>query len=92
MLPIPRWRGAAVGVYRLWRDVGFAVGAVLAGAGDEPQVRCPAEGMTACRRTIGRADNALYSRWAPFRRTHWHNSCSRTTSYSVVVITGFGYR
>ena len=28
----PAWRGAAVGVYRLWRDVGFAVGAVLAGA------------------------------------------------------------
>ena len=27
----PAWRGAAVGVYRLWRDVGFAVGAVLAG-------------------------------------------------------------
>ena len=28
----PAWRGAAVGVYRLWRDIGFAVGAVLAGA------------------------------------------------------------
>ncbi|HSJ44194.1 MAG TPA: MFS transporter [Euzebyales bacterium] len=28
----PTWRGAAVGVYRLWRDVGFGVGAVLAGA------------------------------------------------------------
>jgi MFS family permease len=27
----PAWRGAAVGVYRLWRDIGFAVGAVLAG-------------------------------------------------------------
>ncbi|MBS3941621.1 MAG: MFS transporter [Actinobacteria bacterium] len=27
----PAWRGAAVGVYRLWRDVGFAVGALLAG-------------------------------------------------------------
>jgi len=27
----PTWRGAAVGVYRLWRDIGFAVGAVLAG-------------------------------------------------------------
>jgi MFS family permease len=27
----PTWRGAAVGVYRWWRDVGFAVGAVLAG-------------------------------------------------------------
>jgi MFS family permease len=28
----PSWRGAAVGVYRLWRDIGFAVGAILAGA------------------------------------------------------------
>ena len=27
----PTWRGAAVGVYRLWRDIGFAVGAILAG-------------------------------------------------------------
>jgi MFS family permease len=27
----PAWRGSAIGVYRLWRDVGFAVGAVLAG-------------------------------------------------------------
>lgn len=28
----PAWRGSAVGVYRLWRDLGFAVGAVIAGA------------------------------------------------------------
>ena len=27
----PSWRATAVGVYRLWRDAGFAVGAVLAG-------------------------------------------------------------
>ena len=27
----PVWRGAAIGVYRLWRDLGFAIGAVLAG-------------------------------------------------------------
>jgi MFS family permease len=27
----PSWRGAAVGVYRLWRDGGYAVGALLAG-------------------------------------------------------------
>ena len=27
----PAWRGAAIGVYRLWRDLGFAVGALLAG-------------------------------------------------------------
>jgi MFS family permease len=28
----PAWRARAVGVYRLWRDLGFAVGALLAGA------------------------------------------------------------
>lgn len=27
----PRWRASAVGVYRLWRDLGYAFGAVLAG-------------------------------------------------------------
>ena len=27
----PSWRGSAVGVYRLWRDSGYAVGGVLAG-------------------------------------------------------------
>jgi MFS family permease len=27
----PTWRASAVGVYRLWRDTGFAVGALLAG-------------------------------------------------------------
>jgi MFS family permease len=27
----PAWRGSAVGVYRMWRDLGFAVGAIVAG-------------------------------------------------------------
>ncbi len=27
----PSWRGSSVGVYRLWRDAGYAVGALLAG-------------------------------------------------------------
>jgi MFS family permease len=27
----PSWRGTAVGVYRLWRDLGYAAGALLAG-------------------------------------------------------------
>ena len=27
----PSWRARAIGVYRLWRDLGFAVGAVVAG-------------------------------------------------------------
>ena len=27
----PAWRARAVGVYRLWRDAGFAIGAILAG-------------------------------------------------------------
>lgn len=28
----PRWRASAIGIYRLWRDSGYAVGALLAGA------------------------------------------------------------
>jgi MFS family permease len=28
---LPSWRGSAVGVYRLWRDLGYAVGALVAG-------------------------------------------------------------
>jgi MFS family permease len=27
----PAWRGAAVGIYRFWRDLGYAAGAVVAG-------------------------------------------------------------
>ena len=27
----PSWRASAVGVYRLWRDLGYAIGAVVAG-------------------------------------------------------------
>ncbi len=27
----PVWRGSAIGVYRLWRDSGFAIGGILAG-------------------------------------------------------------
>lgn len=27
----PSWRGSAVGVYRLWRDLGYALGALIAG-------------------------------------------------------------
>jgi MFS family permease len=27
----PSWRGSAVGVYRLWRDLGYAIGALVAG-------------------------------------------------------------
>ena len=32
----PSWRASSVGVYRLWRDAGFAVGALLAGAVADP--------------------------------------------------------
>jgi MFS family permease len=28
----PSWRASAVGIYRLWRDLGFAIGALVAGA------------------------------------------------------------
>jgi MFS family permease len=28
---LPAWRASSVGVYRFWRDLGYAVGALLAG-------------------------------------------------------------
>jgi MFS family permease len=43
----PSWRASAVGVYRLWRDLGYAVGAVLAG------VLADALGMGAAIALIG---------------------------------------
>jgi MFS family permease len=43
----PSWRASAVGVYRLWRDLGYAVGAVLAG------VLADALGMAAAIGMIG---------------------------------------
>ena len=27
----PAWRASAVGVYRMWRDLGYAIGALIAG-------------------------------------------------------------
>jgi MFS family permease len=30
-IALPSWRGVAVGVYRLWRDLGYVAGALLAG-------------------------------------------------------------
>ncbi|WP_354645165.1 MFS transporter [Kitasatospora camelliae] len=42
----PAWRARAVGVYRLWRDGGFAVGALLAGA------LADAYGLTAAIRAV----------------------------------------
>jgi MFS family permease len=42
----PSWRASSVGVYRLWRDMGYAVGALLAG------VVADAFGLTAATLTI----------------------------------------
>lgn len=43
----PRWRGSAVGIYRLWRDSGYAVGALTAG------VLADAFGMSSAIAAIG---------------------------------------
>ena len=32
----PSWRASAVGVYRLWRDLGYAIGALLGGIMADP--------------------------------------------------------
>ncbi len=43
----PSWRGSAIGLYRFWRDSGYVVGALLAGA------LADAYGMTAAIVTVG---------------------------------------
>jgi MFS family permease len=43
----PSWRGVAVGVYRMWRDLGYVAGALLAG------VLTDAFGASAATTTIG---------------------------------------
>jgi MFS family permease len=58
----PSWRGSAVGIYRLWRDAGYAVGALLAG------VIADAFGMRAAIAVIGAltaASGALVARRMP---------------------------
>ena len=42
----PTWRASSVGIYRLWRDLGYAVGALLAG------VVADAFGLSAATLTI----------------------------------------
>lgn len=61
----PAWRARAVGVYRLWRDGGFAVGALLAGViADLAGVRAPVAvvaGLTAASGLLA---------WARMYETH----------------------
>jgi MFS family permease len=43
----PSWRASAVGVYRLWRDLGYALGALLAGLTADRLGLRPAVGVVA---------------------------------------------
>jgi MFS family permease len=43
----PSWRASAVGVYRLWRDLGYAVGALVAGVTADRLGLRPAVGIVA---------------------------------------------
>ena len=68
----PAWRASAVGVYRLWRDTGFAVGAVLAGfLADRYGMRAAiwaVAGLTAISGVVVLA--RMYETHAPLRRGH----------------------
>jgi MFS family permease len=43
----PSWRASAVGVYRLWRDLGYAVGALVSGVTADLLGARPAIGVVA---------------------------------------------
>jgi MFS family permease len=74
----PAWRGSAIGVYRLWRDLGFAIGALAAGliadAAGMPAAIGVVAGLTAAsglvvlvrmRETLPGRDGPAVSRDAP---------------------------
>jgi MFS family permease len=77
----PSWRASAVGVYRLWRDLGYAVGALLAG------VVADIAGIAAAILTVAALTltSAAVTAWrlretAPARRTPQPGSSLSATS------------
>jgi MFS family permease len=74
----PSWRASAVGVYRLWRDLGYAVGALLAGVTADALGLPAAMGLVAVitfasgvvvavrmRETLGQGSGALAAQAPP---------------------------
>ncbi|MDE2082675.1 MAG: MFS transporter [Burkholderiales bacterium] len=55
----PAWRASAVGVYRLWRDLGYAVGALLAGVTADRFGLAAAVGLVAALTLLSGAVAAL---------------------------------
>ena len=67
----PSWRARSVGIYRLWRDGGFAVGALLAGVLADA-LRHPRRdlGRRRAHRRIGRRSDRSHVRNPPPPRPH----------------------
>ena len=65
----PAWRASSVGVYRLWRDLGYAIGALLAGVTADKFGIHSAMGLIA-------ALTFLSGTFAAFRMTETHNRFS----------------
>jgi MFS family permease len=74
----PSWRGSAVGVYCLWRDLGYAIGALLAG------ITADAFGLQAAMWAIA----ALTFASGIVSATRMNETLSRDTSGTVRLDTG----
>ncbi len=72
----PAWRARAVGVYRLWRDGGFAIGALLAG------ILADANGIRTATCAVP-ALTAASGLFAAVRMYETHHSGQRATSASI---------
>ena len=77
----PAWRASAVGVYRLWRDSGFAVGALIAG------VVADWLGLTAAIWTVA-AITAASGLVVIVRMYETHDGRRRPAATSPVVVSG----
>jgi MFS family permease len=81
----PSWRGSSVGVYRLWRDLGYAIGALVSG------ITADALGLDAAIWLVAaitfasglvvairmRETCAAAPRRTPAWRNQWMRSCAR---------------
>ncbi|MFF4828081.1 MFS transporter [Streptomyces sp. NPDC001312] len=64
----PAWRANALGAYRFWRDIGYAVGALIAGAlADTLNLNAAVSAAAA----LTAASGLLAARWVSDRRGPW---------------------
>jgi hypothetical protein len=73
----PSWRASSVGVYRLWRDLGYAIGAIVAGVTADALGLAPAMAIVAAITFASGVVVAVRMRESPASRDSGASCASR---------------